>query len=158
MDYYNGKHNILLKQYADTTKPCNKVVVNYCYQTVENYLGYITGIPITYDNGDAALDDVLRYNDVRTEDNSLLKQALIYGRSFEINYVDKDGKQRFKTLDTTQCIPVYSDDLDDELLYVIRFYQVDLQEEFNKEQYYVEVYGRMRLIITAPIPDLCHSR
>jgi hypothetical protein len=62
----------------------------------------LTGQDITYTspNDISAIVDILSYNDVRTEDSELLKQALIYGRSFEINYVDEDGKQRFKVLDT----------------------------------------------------------
>nr|DAU58718.1 MAG TPA: portal protein [Caudoviricetes sp.] len=62
----------------------------------------MTGQDITYTspNDISAIVDILSYNDVRTEDSELLKQALIYGRSFEINYIDEDGKQRFKVLDT----------------------------------------------------------
>jgi hypothetical protein len=62
----------------------------------------LTGQDITYTspNDISAIVDILSYNDVRTEDSELLKQALIYGRSFEINYIDEDGKQRFKVLDT----------------------------------------------------------
>ena len=86
-NYYNGKQAITQKVATDTGKPCNKVVVNYCYNIVQNYLGYMTGIEIGYDNDGRFEDiiDVLKYNDVKAEDSELLRNALIFGRAFEIN-------------------------------------------------------------------------
>lgn len=145
-NYYQGKQAITYKQATDTGKPCNKVVVNYCYNIVQNYLGYLTGIEIGYDN-DGRFDeiiDVLKYNDVKSEDSELLRQALIFGRGFEINYIDEEGKQRFRTLDPRECIPVYDNTLSNELLYVIRFYIEDtVNDELDK--YMVEVYSENRI-------------
>ena len=145
-DYYNGKQAITYKEASDAGKPCNKVVVNYCYNIVQNYLGYITGIEIGYDN-DGRFDeiiDVLKYNDVKAEDSELLRNALIYGRSFEINYIDEEGKQRFRTLPSTECIPVYESTLSNELLYVIRFYSESPVNEAS-DRYIVEVYSGDRI-------------
>lgn len=145
-NYYEGKQRILSKEATDTGKPCNKVVVNYCYNIVKNYLGYITGIPINYSNDEfEAVLDVLKYNDVSQEDSEYLRKALIYGRAFEVNYIDEEGKQRFRLFDTTQCVPVYADTLNNELLYVIRFYNVPTIGN-PLEEYYVEVYGPDRMV------------
>lgn len=142
-NYYEGNQAILRKMVNDPTKPCNRIVTNYCYTIVGNYQGYLTGQDITYTspNDISAIVDILSYNDVRTEDSDLLKQALIYGRSFEINYVDEDGKQRFKVLDTRQCIPVYDNTLNQNLLCVIRFYpidQFDVSNGYNVDIYYTD--------------------
>jgi SPP1 family phage portal protein len=83
----------------------------------------------------------LNYNDVKNEDSELLRNALIFGRSFEINYIDEDGKQRFKVLDTRECIPVYDTTLNNDLLYIIRYYLVDNVED-SLDKYFVEVYGK----------------
>ena len=141
-NYYSGKQAITQKVASDTGKPCNIVVVNYCYNIVMNYLGYMTGIEIGYDN-DGRFDeiiDVLKYNDVKAEDSELLRNALIFGRAFEINYIDEEGKQRFRTLDPRECIPVYDDTLSNELIYVVRFYSESPVNE-QSEQYRVEVYS-----------------
>lgn len=139
--YYDGQQAIFKKVATDTGKPCNIVMVNYCYNIVQNYLGYLTGIPIAYSNEDfETVIDVLKYNDVANEDSEYLRNALIYGRAFEVNYIDEESKQRFKLFDSKQCIPVYSNSLNGELLYVIRFYQEDVIEPAN-EKYIVEVYG-----------------
>ena len=33
-DYYLGKQQILQKYYTDESKPCNRIVVNFCNQIV----------------------------------------------------------------------------------------------------------------------------
>ena len=145
-NYYSGKQAITQKVASDTGKPCNIVVVNYCYNIVMNYLGYLTGIEIGYDNDGRFEDiiDVLKYNDVKAEDSELLRNALIFGRAFEINYIDEEGKQRFRTLDPRECIPVYEDTLSNELLYVIRFYMESPVNE-QMDRYIVEVYSEDKI-------------
>ena len=57
---------------------------------MNNYLGYLAGKPITYDNDNFdEVKDILNYNDVVTEDSEFLRQALIYGVSYEVNYIDE---------------------------------------------------------------------
>lgn len=141
-NYYHGRHKILYKESKDNTKKYNKIVTNFCHYITETYLGYLAGIPISYsnDNFDQVID-ILKYNDYKTEDNELLRQALIYGRSFEINYIDENSVQRFRILDTKSCIPVYENTLTNELLYVIRFWSEQLEANTSKREYIVEVYG-----------------
>lgn len=142
--YYDGKQDIMKKFYEDPTKPCNRVVTNYCYNIVENYQGYLTGIDVTYssENDISAIQDVLNYNDVRTEDNEFLRNALIYGVAYEINYIDEDTKQRFKVLDSRECIPVYDNTLNQNLLALIRFYPKDPLD--TSLGYKVEVYDNQK--------------
>lgn len=125
--YYEGNQDIMRKMVKDPTKPCNRIVTNFCNSIVTNYQGYLTGQDVTYSSPEdiSAIVDVLSYNDVRTEDNELLRQALIYGRAFEVCYIDEDNKQRFKVLDSRECIPVYDNTLNQNLLCVIRFYPID---------------------------------
>lgn len=126
-NYYIGKQDILNKTVKDTSKPCNKIITNYCFNIVQNYLGYLTGIDITY-SSELDIEDirnVLNYNDVRTTDSELLRNALIYGVAYEISYIDEDIKQRFKVLDSRECIPIYDNTLNQELVYVIRYYMAD---------------------------------
>lgn len=73
--YYEGTgQQIMRRQYSDPTKPNNRIVKNYCKTIVENYRGYITGIPITYSAADADKDitpllDVLKANDYQNSDS-----------------------------------------------------------------------------------------
>lgn len=143
--YYMGDQDIMKKMVKDTTKPCNRIVTNFCYNIVTNYQGYLTGQDVTYTSPEdiSAIVDVLSYNDVRTEDNELLRQALIYGRAFEVCYIDEDMKQRFKVLDARQTFAVYDNTLNQNLLAVVRHYPVDefdLTKGFN-----VDIYTKNRI-------------
>ena len=129
------------KQATDLGKPANKVVVNYCYNIVQNYRGYLTGIDITY-SSDKDIDqvfEVLNYNDVKQEDSNYLQDALVYGCAYEIAYIDEWGKHRFKTLDPKNVIPIYDDTLDQDLVYCIRFWSNKIAD---KDFYIVEVYSQ----------------
>jgi SPP1 family phage portal protein len=80
---------------------------------------------------------VLNYNDVHSADAELLRHALIAGVAYEIAYVDEEGKNRFRVLDSRNVIPVYDNTLNQELMYVIRFYKDTL---IDGDEYTVEVY------------------
>ena len=140
----------MAKEATDTGKPCNHIVANYCKSITQNFSGYISGQPIVYSNVDDQIIDILKYNDVKSEDTELLKNALIYGVGYEINYIDEDGKQRFKVLDSREVIPVYDDTLDNTLRYCIRCYTVDLNA--NEPTYMVEVYGERDVRIYKSTP------
>ena len=139
-NYYIGNQKIMRKQASDIGKPCNRVMTNYCYNIVQNYKGYLTGIDIAY-TSDQELDmvfDVLNYNDCHTVDSQLLQDALIYGVAYEIAYIDEEGNQRFKTLNPMTCFPIYDNTLNQDLKYAVRLYMDDLIE---KDSYIVEVYS-----------------
>lgn len=40
-NYYDGLHTILNKSYADSSKPCNKTIINYCKNIADSYTGYL---------------------------------------------------------------------------------------------------------------------
>lgn len=138
-DYFDGKQDILRKSYNDPSKPCNHIVTNYCDNIVCNYAGYLGGKPVTYKSEDNIDDiqEVLKYNDVRSKDAILLRNALIYGCAYEIQYIDEDGKGRFDELDTLDGIPVYDNTITRNLLYFIRVYPAGSFD--NTPEYIIEV-------------------
>ena len=141
-NYYDGKQDILMKYYEDRNKPCNKTVVNYCSGIVDNFNGYLAGVPVSYTSNEDISDilKVLRYNDYQEEDSEFLKNALIYGKAYEISYLDEDGKIRFCVIDTRQGFPIYTDDLNKDLLYFVRIFPVDNLDILKG--YHVEVYSK----------------
>ena len=143
-NYYMGNQAIMHKVYADTTKPCNRIVTNYCHQIVQQYLGYNIGIPVTYEVDDE-VRDILDYNDVIEKDNLFLRNALIYGKAFELQYLDVDKKDRFDVIDTRYGIDVYGDELSaDELKYFIRLTCVDT---IGQDKWRAEVYDKDNIYI-----------
>ncbi len=143
--YYEGQHDILNRVMTDSSKPNNRVVHGYANYITNTMTAYFMGNPVKYrfadDNMQASMDDIFRYNDEAAENISIEKDASIYGAGYELVYVDAYGEIRFKRLDTIGCIPIYDDTLEEELLYVIRFYNnYDLVELTNTT--YIELYSR----------------
>ena len=141
-NYYDGKQDILLKEPSDDGRPDNKVVINYCKPIVDNYLGYIVGKPVAFVSEDDTINDILNYNDMASTSAEYLRQSLIYGRAFAINYIDEFSQQRLQVLDAKECIPVYEDNIEGKLRYVIRFYQSNAYGILPTDAVYrVELYG-----------------
>ena len=142
-DYYKGRMAISYKMPSDTGRPCNKTCVNFCKVAVNVFNGYITGNDITYSNDNADIEDVLdvlSYNDVHQQDSEFLRNALIFGRAVELNYIDSEGQQRFAQIDPRTAIDVYDNTLEHNLIYGIRFWRADFSDELVEDHYYVEVY------------------
>lgn len=145
-NYYDGIQAILNKSYADYTKPCNRTVVNYCKNIVDSYCGYLaTPGYISYRSNNDIEDvmNILRYNDYQDEDADLLLQALIYGVSAELMYIDDEAQTRFKIIEPTSCFGIYDDSLTNDLLYFVRFYDANLWD--NGDLYYIDVYSNSTL-------------
>lgn len=141
-NYYDGIQAILQKSYSDSSKPCNKTVINYCKNIVDSYCGYLaTPGYITYNSNDDITEimNVLKYNDYQAEDADFLLDALIYGRAAELMYIDAEGQTRFRLISPLQCFAVYDDSLTGELTHFVRWY--DANEWDDKEEYRVDVYS-----------------
>lgn len=120
-DYYNGKHDILLRQYDDPIKPNNKIVVNYCKSIADFMTAYLVGVPVTYEAPPIIVDS-LNYND---NDDTTMQTALnmnIHGFGCELFYTDSDGLPRFESIDPRECIFILDDTLEALLTGFIRVY------------------------------------
>lgn len=146
-NYYIGKQAIMSKTYSDSSKPCNRIITNFCHQIVQQYLGFNVGVPVTYEVSDQ-VQDILNYNDVTEKDNLWLRNALIFGKAFELQYLDEDKQNRFDIIDTRFGIDVYGDELEqDELKYFIRMYCVDTLGLNTENNYRIEVYDDKNIYI-----------
>ena len=141
-NYYDGQQAIMNKSYADSSKPCNKTVINYCKNIVDSYCGYLATPGYISYRCDEDIEDimnVLRYNDFSAEDSELLQQALTYGVAAELMYIDELSNVRFKLINPTTCFGVYDDSLTNDLLYFVRMYKASDWDD--SDTYYVDVYG-----------------
>ena len=145
-DYYKGKHSILKRTYEDASKPNNRVVNPYANYITTMMTGYFIGEPVEYTSEDEqmleALREIFEYNDEPSVNKEIAKWQSICGEGYDIVYIDKDGNTRFKALPALGMIPIYNDDIDEDLLYVIRYWKsYDIEKDMDVD--YVEVYTRM---------------
>lgn len=140
--YYKGQHDILHKTYADPSKECNHIVTNFCKIIVDTYSGYIAGKPITYTSNQNIEDiqEIINYNDSESEDMSWLTNGLIYGVSYELQWIDSYAQDRYSQVNPLTAFAVYDNTLDCELLYFVRWYDVNSFDD--SDIYYVEVYSK----------------
>lgn len=139
-NYYDGKMDILQKQYSDPTKPCSHVVTNLCKVVADTYCGYIAGKPVTYTSNDNIDDiqEVINYNDDESENTNWLLNALIYGVGYELHWIDSDAQERYSQISPLNCVAVHAASLERELLYFIRWY--DVSDFDDDDLLCVEVY------------------
>ena len=144
--YYSGNHDIMRREVGDDSRPNNRIVKNYCASIVDNFQGYITGVPVTYtakdDTDISELMQIFAANDVVNTDSNFLLDALKYGVSYELCYINESQEKKFKNLDAKNVIPIYANDLDEELLYVIYYYPIVSWEDPVATKYKVNVYSR----------------
>ena len=141
-DYYDGIQKILQKSYSDETKPCSRVVTNYCKNVVDSYVGYLaTPGHISYrsDKDIEEIMEVLRYNDYQAEDTDLLLDALVYGIACELMYIDEESKTRFRLINPTTCFGICDDTLTGDLMYFVRMYKESDWDD--SDVYNVDVYS-----------------
>ena len=141
-NYYDGIQAILNKSYSDATKPCSKTVTNYCKNIVDSYCGYLASPGcISYSSNDDIEEvmNILKYNDYQAEDSDFLLNALIYGVSAELMYIDDSSQVRFRIINPTQCFGVYDDSLTGDLMYFVRMYKANDWDE--SDLYNVDVYS-----------------
>ena len=140
--YYDGKHEILKKSYADPSKPCNKTVINYMKNICDIYCGYLASpgyISYTSNDDIEEIMNILRYNDYQTQDGEFLLDALIYGVAAELMYIDENAQTRFRSINPLSCFGICDDSLTGDLLYFVRFYKENEWDDSNT--YLVDVYG-----------------
>lgn len=124
-NYYNAKNDILSRTMRDASKPNNKIANSYASYITDTLVGYFVGKPISYNGNDPdilnELQMIFEYNDEADENAELAKNASIYGIAYELLYMN-DNVVRFKSLDPKECIPIFDDTLDNNLLAFIRYY------------------------------------
>lgn len=96
-DYYDGDHEILNNYDMQDSRSNQKLVFNFPRKFVDNETGYLLGKPVNYISKSDD-DEIVKCIDVNTscwekEHNiTLRKYSEIFGESYELNYIDKNGE------------------------------------------------------------------
>ena len=124
--YYKAKNDTISNRiFEDESKPNNKLAHAYAAYITDTLSAYMVGKPVTYSASDDTLNkeinSIMNYNDSADNDLSIAESQSIYGRAYELMYVDEDGHTRFKDLNTLESIPIYDGTVERNLKYFIRF-------------------------------------
>lgn len=149
VDYYNSKHDILKftryynidgqrQQYVN--KINNKIPNPFHKILVDQKVAYIAGNPITMsveesDKADEIKNTLSEYMGNWFDEciSEQIKGAC--NKSFEVLhfYIDPEGELQYVIVPSEQIIPIYDTQYQNELLYVMRYYQIeDVTSNGNK--------------------------
>lgn len=109
-DYYIGNHDILRKPSRDN-KDDSKVVNNYAKYISTISTGYFVGNPVTYiseteQSGFESVLSIFDDNDEQTVNYNNALNCSIYGKAYELQYLDESGEYNFIDIDPRNVIVV----------------------------------------------------
>lgn len=107
-------------------KPDNRIAVNFAKYIVDTMNGFFIGIPIKITCDDKAVAGYVefldQYNDQDDNNAELSKICSIYGKGYEMYYVDQEGKIGITYLTPMDAFMIYDDSVLERPLYFVRLY------------------------------------
>lgn len=129
---YRTDYDILHQEKKPTWKPDNRIVVNFAKYIVDTMNGYFIGQPIkvTVDDGNETIASYIelldQYNDQDDNNAELAKTCSIYGRGYEMYFVDEKGNIGITYLTPLEGFMIYDDSIIENPRAFVRLYRLSL--------------------------------
>lgn len=126
---YNTDYPIFNQAGKPKWKPDNRIAVNFAKYIVDTMNGFFTGHPVktVVDDGNESVEKYVelvdQYNDMDDKNAELAKICSIYGRGYEMYYVDETGNIGITYLDPMESFMIYDDSVLQRELYFVRLYK-----------------------------------
>ena len=135
-DYYEGRHDILLRQPKRRDDPCNNLMCNYAKYITDIGSGFLIGEPISYQSDEEDLTDLLEwYNaaEVDVQDSDNAEDQSIFGVAYELVYMSSDESPTPKTasIHPSQGFVIYNNTV--ELIPVAGVYYYENHDPITQE-------------------------
>lgn len=125
-DGYEGFYPIMMYQNKPKYKPDNRIIVNFAKYIVDTFNGFFIGIPIKISSTDEEvavyineLDKLNHQDDINAE---ISKNCSIFGKCYEMYYVDEDARICVTYIDPTKGFMVYDDSVVPQPRYFVTYY------------------------------------
>ena len=127
MDAYMTDYPIFHNPPKPKYKPDNRIAVNFAKYIVDTMNGFFIGIPIKQQCDDEKVANYVelldQYNDQDDNNAELSKICSIYGKGYEMYYVDQEGKIGITYLDPQDAFMIYDDSVLERPRYFVRTYR-----------------------------------
>lgn len=124
---YMSDHDIRHQKEKPDYKPDNRIVVNFPKYIVDTMNGFFIGNPIKITAEDAAVSDFVeyldRYNDQDDNNAELSKLCSIFGKGYEMYYLDEEKELCITYLSPMDAFMVYDDSIIERPMYFVRVYK-----------------------------------
>ena len=108
-------------------KPDNRIAVNFAKYITDTMNGFFLGIPVKYDSKDEKIKNELEFfnafNSIEDHDAELSKICSIYGRAYEIYFVDDDGNLGIKEIPPSEAFMIYDNAILTRSKAFVRYYK-----------------------------------
>lgn len=125
-DAYKTDYDIFHQSAKAAWKPDNRIAVNFAKYIVDTMQGFFIGIPIKVTADDSGITDYVnlldQYNDQDDNNAELAKTTMIYGRGYEMYYVDEDGEIGITYLNPCESFMIYDMSILERPRYFVRIY------------------------------------
>lgn len=128
-DAYEADYQIFHQKPKPNYKPDNRIAVNFAKYTVDTFNGFFIGNPIKISVDDDATDNIKKYvefldqyNDQDDNNAELSKICCIYGKGYEMYYVDELGNIGITYLTPFDAFMIYDDSVLCRERYFVRLY------------------------------------
>lgn len=125
-DAYDNKYEIFKLPKKPAWKPDSRISMNFASEITDTFEGFLMGQPISFSSDDETVQEYLTHlhsyagqTDHTAELSTLVS---IFGRAYEIYYVDADGEIDMSYLSPMDAFMVFDEGIDPEPLYFVRTY------------------------------------
>ena len=126
---YKTKYDIFTAPPKPSWKPDNRLAVNFAKYIVDTMNGFFIGIPVKTTGTDEKVveyvDFIDKYNGQDDNNAELSKICSIYGKGYEMYYVDNDGQIGIVYLSPLEAFMIYDDSVLETPRYFVRLYKND---------------------------------
>ena len=127
LDAYKNDYAIQHQTRKAAYKPDNRIPVNFAKYIADTMNGFFVGIPIKTAHDTAAVSAFLeqfeQYNGVDDVNAELSKICCIFGRGYEMYYVDDFEKLCVRYLSPMNAFMIYDDSILEEPLFFVHYYK-----------------------------------
>lgn len=133
-DAYLSKHEILQQKPKPKYKPDNRIVVNFPKYIVDTMDGFFIGNPIKVLTEDTAVGEFVehidQYNDVDDINAEESKLCSIFGRGYELYYVDENAELCIAHESPLNAFMVFDDSVKPQPLFFVRYWK-----DYNEDEW-----------------------
>lgn len=133
-DAYICDHEILHLKEKPSYKPDNRVAIGFPKYIVDTMNGFFIGNPIKIVADDEAVSDFVeyldQYNDQDDNNAELAKICSIYGRGYEMYYLNEDSELCITYLNPMEAFMIFDDSILERPMFFVRRYT-----DYNGDEY-----------------------
>ena len=126
-DYYLGNHEIKGRSKRSSGTVNNRIVCNHAKYIVDMAKSFLVGNPVTYACSDGydieAVKNCYLEQDIAHLDSGLERDMGIYGRAYELLYIDEKSQPRSVILSPMNTFVVYGSGVDEKPLFGVHYYR-----------------------------------